>query len=236
MEIFTQQDKMSSLVSANCNLLPIINRFGIKLGFKDKTIGDICRDHDVNTDFFLAIVNTYNDEKYFPEDKLLSFSPLLLIDYLKNTHNYYIGYVLPKIERMLKTIIEGSSEYSSSLKVIASFYQKYKEELLLHLQTEDEKVFPYIVDLYKNRILRKGSKSIEEYEDEHTNVEEKLSDLKNLVIKYLEPTYNHNDMNEFLLALFSFEKDLYDHARIEDVILVKQVVMLEQECKTNTEG
>lgn len=236
MEIFTQQDKMSSLVSANCNLLPIINRFGIKLGFKDKTIGDICRDHDVNADFFLAIVNTYNDEKYFPEDKLLSFSPLLLIDYLKNTHNYYIGYVLPKIERMLKTIIEGSSEYSSSLKVIASFYQKYKEELLLHLQTEDEKVFPYIVDLYKNRILRKGSKSIEEYEDEHTNVEEKLSDLKNLVIKYLEPTYNHNDMNEFLLALFSFEKDLYDHARIEDVILVKQVVMLEQECKTNTEG
>ncbi len=236
MKIFKQQDKMSSLVIANCNLLPVINRFGIKLGFKDKTIEEICVENQVNTDFFLAIVNTYTDENYFPEDELLSFSPLLLIDYLKNTHNYYIGYVLPKIERLLISIIDGSSEYSSSLKIINSFYQKYKEELLIHLQTEDEKVFPYIVDLYKNKTIRKGQKSIEEYEDEHTNVEEKLSDLKNLIIKYLEPTYNHNDMNEFLQALFSFEKDLYDHARIEDVILVKQVVMLENEFKSNAEG
>lgn len=225
---------MSALVTANPNLLPVMNRFGIQLGFKEKTIGEICLQREVNTEFFLAIVNTYTDEAYFPEDELLGFSPLLLIDYLKNTHNYYIGYVLPKIERLLNNLIASCLEKNSaSMKIISSFYAKYKQELLLHLKGEDEKVFPYIVDLYHTRRLRPGQKLISDYEDEHTNVEEKLSDLKNLVIKYLEPNYNHNDMNEFLQALFNFEKDLYDHARIEDVILVKQVMLLEQEASQN---
>ncbi|WP_163708851.1 hemerythrin domain-containing protein [Mangrovibacterium lignilyticum] len=233
MKIFKKEDKMSSLVSANSNLLPVINRFGIQLGFKEKTIQDICKEKEVNPDFFLAIVNTYTDENYFPEEELLSFSPLLLIDYLKNTHNYYIGYALPKIERLLENIMANCGENYPSLKMISSFYQKYKTELLLHLKHEDEKEFPYIVELYKTRKLRPGQKSITEYENEHTDVEEKLSDLKNLLIKYVEPGYNHNDMNEFLQALFQFEKDLYDHARIEDAILIKQVSMLENELKPN---
>lgn len=233
MKLFKKEDKMSSLVTANSNLLPVINRFGIRLGFKEKTIGEICQERDVNPDFFLAIVNTYTDENYFPEKELLSFSPLLLIDYLKTTHNYYIGYVLPKIEGLLEKVIASCKEGCNSLKMISSFYQKYKAELLIHLQHEDEKEFPYIVDLLKTRKLREGQKSIAEYETEHTDVEEKLSDLKNLLIKYVEPGYNHNDMNEFVQALFQFEKDLYDHARIEDAILIKQVAMLEEEIKTN---
>ena len=233
MKIFKKEDKMSTLVSANANLLPVINRFGIQLGFKEKTIHEICTEKEVNPDFFLAIVNTYTNENYFPEEELLSFSPLLLVDYLKNTHNYYIGYVLSKIERLLNKVMENCGENYPSLKMISSFYQKYKTELLLHLQSEDEKEFPYIVELYKTRKLKPGQKLIAEYENEHTNVEEKLSDLKNLLIKYVEPGYNHNDMNEFLQALAQFEKDLYDHARIEDAILIKQVSMLENELKTN---
>ncbi len=232
MKIFRKEDKMSRLVSYNYNLLPVINRFGIKLGFKEKTIEELCAELEINTDFFLAIVNTYTDENYFPESELLSFSPLLLIDYLKNTHNYYISYVLPKIERLLNQVLQSCEKDCSSLKMISSFYQKYKNELLLHFQTEDEKVFPYIIDVYKNKQLRNNQASIQDFKNEHTDVEEKLSDLKNLIIKYLEPSYNHNSMNEFLFALSQFEKDLYDHARIEDNILVVQTEKLENELKT----
>jgi regulator of cell morphogenesis and NO signaling len=230
MELFRKKDKMSSLIDGNYNLLPVINRFGIRLGFKEKTIGDVCRENHINADFFLAIANTYTDESYFPEAELLSFSPILIIDYLKNTHNYYITYVLPKIERLLNQVLLSCTENCSSLKMISTFYQKYKAELLLHLQLEDEKVFPYIIDLYQNKKMGADS-SIEVLENEHTNVEVKLSDLKNLVIKYLEPNYDDNTMNEFLTALFQFENDLNDHARIEDHILIVQVMEFEKELK-----
>jgi regulator of cell morphogenesis and NO signaling len=38
-------------------------------------------------------------------------------------------------------------------------------------------------------------------------------------------------MNEFLFALFQFEKDIYDHARIEDNILNVQVLKYEKQLK-----
>ncbi|WP_321286882.1 hemerythrin domain-containing protein [uncultured Sunxiuqinia sp.] len=229
MELFRKEDKMSSLIGANYNLLPVINRFGIRLGFKEKSIDEVCTANKIHTDFFLAIVNTYTDESYFPEAELLSFSPLLIIEYLKNTHRYYIEYVLPKIERLLNKVIESCTEDCSSLKMINSFYQKYKAELLIHLKLEDEKVFPYIINLYKEKTLNSDGSSIEVLENEHTNVEVKLSDLKNLIIRHLSPNYEDNAMNEFLTALFQFENDLNDHARIEDHILIVQVMEFEKE-------
>ena len=231
MELFRKEDKMSSLIGKNYNLLPVINRFGIRLGFKEKTIAETCNDYQIDVDFFLAIVNTYTDESYFPESELLSFSPVLLIDYLKNTHQYYINYVLPKVERLLNQVMLSCSENCDSLKMISTFYQKYKAELLLHLKLEDEKVFPYIIDLYKTRKLKGDGTSIEILENEHNNVEVKLSDLKNLIIRHLNPNYEDNAMNEFLMTLFQFENDLNDHARIEDHILIVQVMEIENELR-----
>jgi regulator of cell morphogenesis and NO signaling len=222
---------MSSLVTGNFNLLPVINRFGIYLGFKEKTIGELCEEQNIHTGFFLAIVNTYNDESYFPHSELLSFSPFLIIDYLMTTHQHYINYVLPKIERLLNQVLLTCEKDCSSLKMINSFYQKYKTELLLHFQMEDEKVFPYIKELYTTKILKDPGNTMSVFENEHTTVEVKLSDLKNLILKYLEPNYNSNAMNEFLFALFQFEKDIYDHARIEDKILNVQVLKFEKELK-----
>lgn len=222
---------MSSLVTGNYNLLPVINRFGIRLGFKEKTIGELCGEQNIHTGFFLAIVNTYSDENYFPHSELLSFSPFLIIDYLMTTHQYYITYILPKIERLLNQVLLTCEKDCSSLKMINSFYQKYKAELLLHFQMEDEKVFPYIKELYTTKILKDANNTLSVLENEHTNVEVKLSDLKNLIIKYLEPDYGSNEMNEFLFTLFQFEKDIYDHARIEDKILNVQVLKFEKELK-----
>ena len=74
-----------------------------------------------------------------------------------------------------------------------------------------------------------GKYSIRQFEKEHTNVDEKLNDLKNLLLKYLKPDYDQNHCNEFLFALFQLEQDLKDHARIEDKILVPNVLEMEKQ-------
>ena len=71
------------------------------------------------------------------------------------------------------------------------------------------------------------SYSIMDYEDEHDNVEEKLFDLKNLIIKYLPAPKNELTSYKILLELFELEKDLREHARIEDMILVPKVEAME---------
>jgi len=229
MRIFKPNDKIVLLVRENNNLLPVLNRFGIRLGFKDKTVAEICDEKSVDINFFLAIVNTYHNEDYFPRQELLSFSPLLIIDYLKETHQYYINYVLPKLENQLEKLILGCEGNCEELNTIEAFYKRYKNELLNHINEEEENVFPYVEAIYNRKNIDKFDYNISEFEKEHTNVEEQLNDLKNLLLKYLKPVYNDNDCNEFLATLFNFEKDITDHARIEDAILVVKVEKMEEE-------
>jgi regulator of cell morphogenesis and NO signaling len=59
-------------------------------------------------------------------------------------------------------------------------------------------------------------------------VDEKLNDLKNLIIKYISPDYDENICNDFLITLSLFEKDLEDHARIEDKIMMPMTIEIEK--------
>lgn len=236
MELFNRNSKMTDLVHRNYLLLPVLNRFGIKLGFQDKTVSDICDEKEIDMNFFLAIVNTFHNHEYFPEDELQSFSSILIVDYLRKSHLDFLKVSLPKIEYLLKRFVENSK--SNDLKVIQSFYNKYKEELLEHINDEEENAFPYVLQLQEAFDLNikhlpnyLANYSIQSFEKEHTNVDEKLFDLKNIIIKFLAPNYDDKDCNEFLFNLFQFEIDLTDHARIEDKILVPKVMKMEKELK-----
>ena len=69
--------------------------------------------------------------------------------------------------------------------------------------------------------------SITDYEEEHDDVEEKLYDLKNIVIKYLPSSSDDKPYFNILKELFTLENDLNDHSRIEDHILVPKVEAME---------
>jgi regulator of cell morphogenesis and NO signaling len=228
MQIFTKKTQVIDLVETNYHLLPVLNRFGISLGNREMSLGEICASVNVDVHFLLAIINTYHNEDYFPEKELQAFSPKLILDYLQKTHAYYLEYVLPKIEQLLDQLMKSDTSGKHQLELIEKFYLKYKKELLLHIQEEEEVVFPYITSLLIEG-LGNAAYTIHTYEKEHSNIDIKLHDLKNLVIKYIEPVYDNNICNEFLITLLRFERDLVDHARIEDKILIPQVLQLERE-------
>jgi len=233
MDIYNEDSRMSDLIHGNYLLLPVMNRFGVRLGFGDKTVGELCNESAIDLDFFLAIINTFNNHDYFPEEELRSFSAFLIVEYLKKSHHDFLKSRLPKIERLLTTLIENSG--SEDLKIIQSFYKKYKTDLVSHIKDEEDNTFPYVLQLQKfqdsgTKKLPEGllNYNIHSFEKEHSNVDEKLFDLKNIIIKYLPPQYNDIDCNEFLFEIFEFERDLTDHARIEDNILVPKVMAMEK--------
>ena len=144
MEIFTKEHKVFRLIHQNYDLLPVINRFGIRLGLKEKSVETVCREKNINPNFFLAIINAFNNEKFFPQDELLSFSPLEIIEYLKRTHRYYLNYVIPKLDTQLELLIQSSTSNRQELQMVKQFYKKYTEELRDHIDYEEKTVFPYI--------------------------------------------------------------------------------------------
>lgn len=224
---FSKTDKMAFLVRTNHHLLPVIHRFGIRLGFGNKTVEQLCHIHHIDSEFFLTIVNTFHNPNYFPEERLLSFSPLLIIDYLNKTHVYYKKYSLPKIENILHQLLESISQHHSEHQMIEEFYLQYKNKLLQHIDDEERKVFPYIEKLIREP-QNVTDKSLRlSFKVEHEHVDFEIDDLKNLILKFIVPDYDELLCNELIAEIFRFEKDIRNHARIEDAILIPQVRQLQ---------
>ncbi|MBN2522246.1 MAG: hemerythrin domain-containing protein [Bacteroidales bacterium] len=237
--LLNKNTKMAEVIHTNYLLLPILERFDIPLGFGEKSILEVCTDHKVNVEFFLEIINSFHDHNYFPEVQLRSFPLHLIIQYIQKSHNYYLYTKIPQIEDLIQQL---KSLYKESQKeqivLIEKFFQEYKEEIFIHIQNEENDIFPYIstIDqaILQKRIDEKikkmvHEKSIKYFIDTHTNIEDKLYDLKNIIIKYLPPAKDNSISHALLFELFRLERDLNDHARIEDKVLAPKVQFLESQ-------
>jgi regulator of cell morphogenesis and NO signaling len=234
--MYNLSQKLADIIHHDHQLLPLINRFGIRLGFGDEIVEEVCKKHGINAEFFIEIMNTYHDPDYFPKEKFLDFPLPLIVDYLKKTHQYYYTYYIPEIEKLLNQLIT-SAPGESNLSLLTKFYLKFKQELHEHLQYEDKFTFPYVLNLHNiytnlNSAVDKETlpvKSIIEFEETHNEVDSKLLDLKNIIIKYLHAAYDDSICNSLISMLFDFEDDLRDHARIEDKIMVTKVLQIEKQ-------
>ena len=56
---YSGTDKMSDLICENYNLLLVMSRFGLSLGFGDQTVQQVCERQGVHTGTFLAVVNLW---------------------------------------------------------------------------------------------------------------------------------------------------------------------------------
>ncbi len=233
----TPDMKLADVLFHNYTLLPVISRFNIKLGFGDKTVSQVCEESKVNLDFFLEITNSYVDEDYIPQKELNSFPVSLIVQYLKKTHLYYLDEKIPEIERFIHQVIEIEKAENDKFKLVENFFTEYKQELTNHINREETNVHPYVLEIetafLKNEITndlysRIKKYSINDFASEHDNVEEKLFDLKKIIIKYLPPCNSSGICNTILIELFRLEKDLNAHASLEDKVLIPKVAAMEE--------
>ena len=235
---FTAKTKMADVIHLDYRLIPIIGRFGIEYGFGNKTVLDVCNTNNINVWFFLEIINSYHNPEYFPKKQLQNFNAQLIIKYLSNTHTYYLNTKVPEIEGYINEMESKVSENNlKNIQLLNSFFKEYKIELKKHLEREEHHIFPYIESLetalvqkvVDEKLLDRIKKEpIEDYESSHENMELKLSDLKNLIIRYLPPVLCKELCQKLLTELFRLETDLENHSRIEDKVLVPKVKLLEQ--------
>ena len=64
--LFNSKMKLADVVVANYNLVLILQRFNIELGFGEKTVAEICKQYGIDTNFFLLICNVYTTANYLP--------------------------------------------------------------------------------------------------------------------------------------------------------------------------
>ncbi len=216
---FLADDLMSDLICADYPMLLVLSRFGIPLGFGDKSIGEVCAMNGIDTDTFLAVVNLLaTDEDETPDIKNSGdISVPAIVSYLRNSHSYFLGFRLPLIKRKLIEAMDYS-EGNEIAQVIIRYFDEYVAEVRKHMLYEEETVFPYVEALLEGRSAGNGY-NIGIFGKQHDRVESKLSELKNIIIKYY-PAKSSNELNSALFDIFACADDLASHNRIEDCLFV----------------
>lgn len=214
---------MLELVRNDSELILIMGRFGISLGFGEGTVREVCRLHDVDELTFLAVVNYITGREYRCEDVSLPS----LIRYLKQSHEYFLDFNLPNIRRKLIESVDCSGASDIAMLIIR-FYDDYVMAVRKHMDYEDEQVFTYVQQLLNGQL--KSGYNISEFAKKHSPISDKLKELKDVIIRCY-PEKNNYLLNAALLEIIACEQDLTLHCMIEDNLFVPSVRRIEQQLK-----
>ena len=223
--VFSKETKFAELMTGDRRLLQLLPRFGIGLGFGDRSVSQVCRMNGVNTELFLMICEVYSDGDFKPsENELQQIDMNALLSYLKASHLYYLDERFPHIEEHLQHIIEACGQKYGPM--LSHFYEEYKQEVMRHIKFyEEEVVFPYIEALLRGQ--RTGSYKIDEFEHNHTNIQDTLDDMMNILLKYLPDHILPKERIEISYDIMELSDDLNRHSLIEEHILIPSVESIE---------
>ena len=219
---------MSDIICDNYSLLQVMSRFDLPLGFGDHSVEEVCQSHQVDCTTFLAVANFINkghSRSHSPTDGI---SVRSLMNYLKNAHHYFLDFQLPVIRRKLLEAIDCSMDNEITF-LILKFFDGYVQEVRKHMSYEDQYVFVYVEKLLNGQAS--DDFDINMFVRHHDHIDEKLTELKNSIIKYYPANRNAHLMNAVLFDIFNCEKDLASHNMVEDHLFVPAVLQLEEEVK-----
>lgn len=226
----TSEMKTSDVLISNPYLILVLEHLGINMEVREKTVEQICNENKVSPELFLIIANLFNGFKPSPISDY-SFNDIqTIIKYLKSSHEYYLDEKYPLIQKYID-MINRINDHPEIL-MIGRFFDKYFKEVVEHLDYEDDVVFPYVLGLndqlmHKNPEKSTINYSVTEYREHHDDIEEKLTDLNNLLIKYIPQKNDRQERRKLLLCLFELEYDLKIHSQIEETILIPMVEKME---------
>ena len=192
---------MCDLISHEEDAIQIISRFGLEMGVGEQTIEQVCEAYHVHTPTFLAIVNyKVFHKRVIPDDIDIP----TLQRYLSNAHSYFLEFRLPRLRRALIEALIPADPTTKIPGLILRCYDEFVEEIRTHIAHENEGLF-------------------DEHEHDDQRITDKLTEIKNLIIKYYpgahlqSPITNHLSIDKcnvrFMAYGAGFCRPLCDRGR-----------------------
>lgn len=223
--IFDKSMKMSNLIDADYQLLLLLMRFNIRLGFGEKSVETVCKQYDINPDCFIFLVNFQSNKSIiniYEEFSKLPVKPFL--DYLKDSHTYFLNDRLPNIRRKLALIFDETEQDVKD--IVLNFFDIYMKEVNDHMKYEDEVAFPYMHSLIDEVSIK--DYSIKIFQERHNDIDEKMNDLKRILMKYVSGLKDQKLITNILLELCVTQEELEAHTFLEDELIIPRIKKMEK--------
>ncbi|MCQ2179519.1 MAG: helix-turn-helix transcriptional regulator [Bacteroidales bacterium] len=224
MDKFRVNMKMAELVEVDFHLLGVLSRLGIIEAFGERTVEDVCLRNGLDAGTFILLCSVYADPEFQPTAEQLRAGHIGdVLRYLHQSHEYYLNSAMVTLASSIEKLIAPCS--ATQQKVIWKFFQDYKIELEKHFRKEEGEVVPYVQKLMIGQ--REPGAGIDGFEEDHSNIDESLSDLKNLILKSLPAECDGRMRLTLLNYVYHLQHDLERHSEIEDKLMAPMARLLE---------
>ncbi len=160
---------------------------------------------------------------------------VFLMIYIENVHHSYVRESLPIISQYANKVAKVHGHHYTEVVKINDLFHEVADELLLHLQKEEQVLFPYI----KKLVDSKGKETIVSnfgtvqnpimmLENEHENAGNIFKKIAKLTNNYNPPKEACNTFKALYNKLEEFEQDLHKHIHLENNILHPKAIKLEK--------
>lgn len=217
-------DVIIDIINDDYTILPLLSRFSIPLGLGNETLNDVCRRNDIDVKALLLVLN-YIRTGIIDSSYISVVSPLEVVRFLKNSHDYFINYKFGHIRKNLIAALDLETNPTNNL--ILKFFDSFVKKVEDHFRYEENTVFPYVENLVDSK---KSAYTIEIFERHHEEVVDALAELKNIILRYYRTTAP-NLMYDVLVDIYNCEEDLASHSDIENNLLIPMVYDLERKSK-----
>ncbi|MBL4706675.1 MAG: hemerythrin domain-containing protein [Flavobacteriales bacterium] len=221
----------------------VFNRYNIR-PYSTTKLSELTSALNIDSGFLVTILNAFNNLNEFGHEPFRHFSIPTIVDYLERSHKYYFEKRLPAIEQSARNLVSNYSHSHPLLKILHLFLHLYQKDLKEHFEMEEQLLFPYAKMLDHEIIVMQNPSrrplefldySVEQFTVAHADSEQSLADVRKAILHYNPSPDNQSPYRIMVDQLKHFEQDLHIHAKIEDLVLVPKLELLERSfnCRLN---
>lgn len=232
---------IGQIVASNLATAPIFERHGLDFCCRgQQTLAQACANHPKKPDpavllaELAALPPDVADAGAKPEPSTLSVGALAR--HIVAVHHTFTRATLPDIAQHSGQVAAAHGAHHPEMLKVQTLFKALRNELELHLDKEEQILFPYIEAL--DAAAQQGapaptacfddiSQPIAMMEHEHENAGEILHQLAALTGQYTPPADACNTFRLLLRELAALEQDLHRHIALENYRLFPQAIKLE---------
>jgi regulator of cell morphogenesis and NO signaling len=232
---------IGALVKENAQLAEMLHQMGIRFYQEaDKTLEQACREKGIDPAKVYQHFELLRKNQDFDLSQLSNYPIEILISLLRHSHQLFIKQKLPFLFHTIEEMDENRffrPELARDLKMV---FPIFAEDFIRHIYEEEDTLFGFIqflLDCTKSiknpgelyYILKtRGIQSFAMHHEAHDN---EISGIRSLTDDYQLPV--DADLFTFILyrELQDFEKQLRQHALIENSLLFPKALRLENEVR-----
>lgn len=210
MALIYASTRLCDIVVQSVEVVPVLNRFGIYLGTGDRTVAEAAAERGLDTGFMLAILNTFVNEEYFPENTFRAYCADT-VAYMSEAHRYYEEYHFPNIRRHLSLLMKASAP-DTNLHLMMDFFSSLSADIIARHRADMSTWIPVLTG---EAAAAPGCEV-----DSSAAIDDRMDDLKLMYVKHLSGRTDPNLCYAVLTAITNLERDLRQNNRIRDRILI----------------